>query len=213
MLRINLELCSETLNSVKVNVFHLQPVVCVGLTTWLEEAGVSDFSVKESAIELLDSGEDDILLLDIESIPGFDACSYERLEQCFAKRTIVVATAEQLDRFGGRLPRNVGCLMPPCGAFDDFVLAILAVTNGSAYVDPSLAATWDRVLAEPDFELTNRQLEVLRLVAKGMTSVQIAAVLGLRPKTIENHRAAIKDRMGVVSAAEMINKAHKRGIC
>ena len=213
MTRVNVEVCSKILNSVRVNAFHLQPVVCIGLARWLEQAGVGYFRVKASVTELLDSREDEILLLDIEAIHSLDAYSLQHLERCFAPRTIVVATCKQLERFGGQLPENIGSLVPPYGDSDDFIRAILAVTDHSTYIDPSLSATWDRVLEEPSFELTNRQLEILQLVADGKTSLQIAGLLGVRPKTVENHRAAIKERMGVVSAAEMVNVAHKRGIC
>ena len=204
---------TKVLAAVKVNAFHLQPVFCAGLAAWLQDAGVFRFSVKTSVTKLLESHEDETLLLGIESIPSLDAYSFERLKQCCAPRAAVVATRDQLSRLGGRLPKNIGSLVSPCGTSEDFVQAILATTNSNTYVDPKLSATWDRVLAGPGFELTQRQLEVLQLVAKGKTSVQIAKLLGVRPKTVENHRAAIKERMGVVSAAEMVNEAHKRGIC
>lgn len=212
MPHVNLDAYAEILDSVRVNFFHLQPVVCIGLAAWLEQAGIGYFSAKESATDLLNSGEDEILLLDLESIQGFNACSFLRWKQRFAPNTAVVATVEQLDRFGGLLPENNGSLISPCGVLEDFVHAILGVTNRSSYVAPSLSATWDRVLAAPRFELTYRQTEILRLVANGKTSAQIAGLLGLRPKTVENHRAAIKERMGVFSAAEMVNVAHKRGL-
>lgn len=213
MSRVNIEVCSEVLNSVKVNIFHLQPVVRIGLASWLKQAGVGHFSVKSNVTELLGSHVDEILLLDIESIQGIDNDSFQRLERSSAPKTVVITTCEQLDRFGGRLPGTIGSLISPRDALGDLVHAILAITNQRSYVSPRLTATWDRVLADPGFELTSRQHEVLQLVARGNTSVQIATLLGLRPKTVENHRAAIKARMGVVSAAEMVNKAHRRGIC
>ena len=213
MSRVNLKAYSGILNTVKVSIFHRQPVVRVGFSTWLEQAGIFRSSVKATATELLDSCDDEILLLDVASIQGLDTNSFNRLKRHWATKTIVVATRDQLNRLGWRIPENIGSLIPPCGAFDDFVQAILSVTHQSTYVAPGLLAAWNRVLVEPSFELTNRQLQVLRLVASGKTSVQIAGLLGLSPKTVENHRAAIKDRMGVVCAAEMVNKAHKRGIC
>ena len=213
MLRVNLEVCTETLRSVRVNAFHLHPVVCLGWAALLHEAGVNQFSAKTSVTELLNSGHNEILLLDIESIHGLDSYSISRLEQDYAPKAVVVATPGQLVRLGGRLPTNIGSLVSPRGALENFVRAIVAVARREAYVDPSLLATWHRIQAAPSIELTSRQLEVLHLVAEGKTSVQIAGMLGVRPKTVENHRAAIKDRMRVVSAAEMINEAHKRGIC
>ena len=213
MLRVNLEICAEVLASVKVSAFHRHPVVCAGLSALLKHAGVRHFSLKTSASEVLHSRGDEILLLDIESIQRLDPFSFQRLEQHCAPRTAIVATCEQLDRLGGRLPKNIGSLLSPCGALEDFIHAVIALTEQKTYLDPKLSATWTRVMAEPGVELTKRQLEILQLVARGKTSVQIAGLLGVRPKTVENHRAAIKERMRVVSAAEMVFKAHKRGIC
>ena len=213
MSQVNVEVCKQLLTSIKVNAFHHHPVFCAGLSSLLEQVGVCHFSIKSSAAELVNSCEDEALLLDIDSILRLDSSSFQRLEKCLAKKTAVIATREQLDRLGGRLPENIGSLISPRASLEEFVHAIVALTNQRTYVDSNLATTWERVLSDPGFELTNRHLQVLRLVARGKTSVQIASLLGVRPKTVENHRAAIKERMGVVSAAEMVNEAHKRGIC
>ena len=215
--QVNAEVCVEygkqVLTSTKVSAFHHHPVFCAGLSLLLKQVGVGHFSVKASAAELLNSCEDEALVMDIESIQELDSSSFQRLEQCFAQQTAVVTTRAQLERLGGRLPKNIGSLISPRATLEEFVHAIIALTNQSTYVDPKLVNSWNRVLADPGFELTNRHLQVLRLVARGKTSVQIASLLGVRPKTVENHRAAIKERMGVVSSAEMVNEAHKRGYC
>ena len=51
-------------------------------------------------------------------------------------------------------------------------------------------------------ELTNREMEVLEMVARGITSQQIAAILFLSPRTIESHRASIGSKLGTTSPAE-----------
>ena len=126
MLSLNTEVCTEDLTSTKVSAFHLHPVFCVGLAAWLEEAGVCQFCVKASAIELLDSSEDELLLMDIKSIQELDPCSFKRFEQGCAQRTIVVTTCEQLDRFGAGIPKNIGGLVSPRGVMQEFISAMVA---------------------------------------------------------------------------------------
>ena len=50
--------------------------------------------------------------------------------------------------------------------------------------------------------LTERETEVLEMVARGITSAQIAGILSLSPRTVESHRAAIGHKLGTTSAAE-----------
>jgi DNA-binding CsgD family transcriptional regulator len=66
-------------------------------------------------------------------------------------------------------------------------------------------------LAAPPRALTPRQLQVLRLIADGLTSRQIATELGISERTVEVHRDAIYRRLGVHSALDAIRLALRRG--
>lgn len=63
--------------------------------------------------------------------------------------------------------------------------------------------TW---LAPPE-ALTRREIDVLRLLAKGNTNRQAASLLGLSVRTVENHRANLLGKLGVVSRAEIVSYA------
>jgi DNA-binding NarL/FixJ family response regulator len=60
--------------------------------------------------------------------------------------------------------------------------------------------------------LSQRELEVLEFLAEGATSKEIALELGLRPKTVENHRARILDKLGVANTAAAVRAAVARGL-
>jgi DNA-binding NarL/FixJ family response regulator len=60
--------------------------------------------------------------------------------------------------------------------------------------------------------LTPRQREVLQLVAEGLAAKQIAARLGISPRTVEFHKYQIMDSIGVHSNAELVHFAIKQGI-
>jgi DNA-binding NarL/FixJ family response regulator len=65
--------------------------------------------------------------------------------------------------------------------------------------------------AAPPAALTERQHEVLRLIAAGLTSKQIGAELGISERTVEGHRVAIYRRLGVRSALDAIRLAIRWG--
>jgi two-component system response regulator NreC len=89
----------------------------------------------------------------------------------------------------------------------DLPAAVRSAARGKRYVSPSLARS--AAAAEP---LTPREREVLRLIALGHTSVEIAEKLGLSPRTIETHRARIHRKLGLVSRAELVRYALQRGM-
>jgi|SRR5271165_1353231 len=91
--------------------------------------------------------------------------------------------------------------------------AVRAAARGQEYVSPGVAARLDelhRVLT--DNRLTPREAEVLRLIALGHTSVEIARKLSLSPRTVETHRAHIHSKLGLASRAELVRYALRRGL-
>jgi DNA-binding CsgD family transcriptional regulator len=69
-----------------------------------------------------------------------------------------------------------------------------------------------RPTTPPRETLSEREREVLQLLADGATSKEIAVVLGLKPKTVENHRARILDKLGVANAAAAVRAAVAQGL-
>ena len=60
--------------------------------------------------------------------------------------------------------------------------------------------------------LTARQAEVLQLLAEGRSAKEIAAILDISPRTVESHKYAMMDQLGIETAAELIQYAVKQGI-
>jgi two-component system response regulator NreC len=103
----------------------------------------------------------------------------------------------------------------------ELVAAIRAVQRGETFVYPSLTqALVDRYLERQDTapfagsseELTTRETEVLRLVAQGYTSQQIADRLSISVNTVETHRAHIMDKLGLRGRAELVRYALAKGL-
>jgi two-component system, NarL family, response regulator NreC len=91
--------------------------------------------------------------------------------------------------------------------------AVRAAARGEEYVSPRVATrleTLHRTLTED--KLTPREVEVLRLIALGHTSVETARKLHLSPRTVETHRAHIHSKLGLGTRAELVRYALRRGL-
>lgn len=98
-------------------------------------------------------------------------------------------------------------------------LAIRAANRGESFLCPAVARpVIDQYLrqltnsAEKPQPLTVRQREVLRMVAQGWRTKEIAHALNLSTKTVESHRAAIMRRLGVTRVVEMVHEATRLGL-
>ncbi|GMU67089.1 MAG: DNA-binding response regulator [Acidobacteriota bacterium] len=97
--------------------------------------------------------------------------------------------------------------------------AIHAASRGDIYVHPAMTrallqqpvTTEHRRGAVVD-ALTPRELDVLRLLAKGNTNRQIAGLLGLSIRTVENHRSNLMSKLGLVSRVELVNYAEEHDL-
>ena len=88
--------------------------------------------------------------------------------------------------------------------------AIDAVLGDRIYVHPALAARL--VMAEPDDDLTERERQILRLIALGYTNQEIAGQLFLSVRTIEAHRRHILDKLRLSTRADLVRYALERRI-
>src|SRR5215218_10421793 len=104
-------------------------------------------------------------------------------------------------------------------AADDLIHAIRTVARGGTYLDPSLTG---KVLgglvgrpapsgAPPAVALSDREEEVLRMIARGHTNREIAARLDVSVKTVETHKARAMEKLGLDSRADIVGHAISRG--
>jgi len=102
-------------------------------------------------------------------------------------------------------------------ADQDLVGAIRAVGRGEAFLtnaaERSIIRRWMEDGAEgPAIPLSTREEEVVKLVAEAYTNVQIAEILHLSEKTIENHRANAMRKLGMRDRVELVRYAIRRGL-
>jgi two-component system response regulator NreC len=150
----------------------------------------------------------DVLVLDLgmpDHGSGIEALT--RLSREARGTNIVVLTMNDDPTFARRVLDNgaIGLVLKEL-ADSDLPEAVRSASRGRGYVSPLLAAKLTGRAADGD-NLTPREREVLRLIALGHTSVEIAAKLGLSPRTIETHRARIHRKLGLDTRAELVSYA------
>jgi two-component system, NarL family, invasion response regulator UvrY len=99
---------------------------------------------------------------------------------------------------------------------DELVAAIRQVASGGRYVEGELAQALvlnPAPVHEPMEQLTTRELEIMRLLARGRSLSEIADALGLGYKTIANTCTQIKAKLGVNRTADLVRLALEAGIC
>lgn len=104
-------------------------------------------------------------------------------------------------------------------ASEDLTTAIRHALRGESYVSPGLrTAAVDEMLDETkvhlrqSLELTQRQREVLQLLAEGKSAKEIGAILDISPRTVETHKYKMMDDLGVKTTAELIQHAIREGL-
>ncbi|MFH1479985.1 MAG: response regulator transcription factor [Pseudomonadota bacterium] len=173
------------------------------------------------AVELARKLSPDIVIMDV-TLPGLSGIDSTHVINKELKNVKVIALSTYTDK---RFVRGMvqagalGYLLKNCG-FDELLHAIYSVVKGHVYLSPEVASV---VLKEylngisksnssKSFSLTDKERQILKFIAKGMTTKKIASKQGVSVKTIETHRRKIMGKLGVRSIAELTKYAIQNGL-
>ena len=95
-------------------------------------------------------------------------------------------------------------------ADEELVQAVRAAADGGTFLNPQLGARIAAAPPEPSGppdDLTEREVEILRLIALGHTNTEIAEQLFLSVRTVESHRARVQQKTGLTTRAELVRYA------
>ena len=164
------------------------------------------------AIENVRGGRPHVLVLDLSMPGGLQTIS--ELRERVPDTQIVVITMEENPAFAQRAPAAGALGFVSKGRTDtDLPEAVRAAAHDEEYLSPSVAARLAAFYRSmTDADLTVREVEVLRLIALGDTTVEIARKLHVSPRTVESHRAHIYTKLGVRTRAELVRYALRRGL-
>ena len=134
-------------------------------------------------------------------------------------RTLILSMYENEQFLFEALRAGASGYVLKSGEDDDLVEACRAAMRGQSFLYPSAVHSLIRDLIEraeergDEFELlTPRELEVLKLIAEGHTSKEIAALLVISIKTVDRHRTNMLDKLGMRDRVELTRYAIRRGL-
>jgi len=180
---------------------------------------VAEASSGEEAIELAASSRPDVVLMDIamKGITGLEAAA--RMRGRNPEVRVVILSMHSGEEYVLQALRAgaAGYLLKDA-ATGELELALRSVMRGESWLSPAVSRQVvegyvQRAGGEQAPEvLTARQREVLRLVAGGKSTKEIAFLLNLSVKTVETHRAQIMERLGIRDVAGLVRYALRTGL-
>jgi two-component system, NarL family, nitrate/nitrite response regulator NarL len=182
------------------------PLVRDGLRARLESVPgfcvVAEAADAATAVVVAAREEPDVVLMDIglRGVNGIEA-TRQILSRVAGTRVVVLSMHDALPTI--RAAMNAGArayLLKDCPA-DDIVQAIHAVMAGRVLTPAPYAAP------DPSPHLTPRELDVLRLIAEGLSSKDIGERLAMGVRTVETHRAHLRRKLQLHSAAALLRYA------
>lgn len=173
-----------------------------------------------SALALSDRLQPDLVLMDV-SLPGLSGADATRqIKQAHPELTILALSVhEELPFVRMLLDAGARGYALKRSACDELVRAVRTVVAGNTYVDPSLAAKLFRASprrlspsgATAAVSLSEREAEVVRLLAQGLTMKEMAQQLALSPRTLETYRARALEKLGLKTRADLVRYAIRCG--
>ena len=175
---------------------------------------VAEASDVDGAARYVRGHHPDVLVLDLNMPGGSSLEAIPLIREQSPGTQIVVLTMQQEPAFA-REALGAGALgyVLKEAADDELVEAVRRAAVGDSYLNPRLGA---RVASEPPLgppdDLSNREVDVLRLIALGHTNAEIAEQLYLSVRTVETHRSHIQQKLRLASRAELVGYALERGL-
>ena len=225
------------MNPIRLLLVDDHDIVRTGLKAFLQTQ--EDFLVVgeaqngEEALHLAQQLAPDVVLMDI-SMPGMDGLEATRHMKAACPECRVLALTVHNDKqyFFEMLAAGASGYLTKQAAADELVAAILAVAQGQIYLQPVLA-TWlledyrrlreQDMAVEPEHNvatlrqeglsvLSERELQVLQLVAEGLTNIEIGEKLEISHKTVARHRERIMGKLKIHSGMELVKFAIRCGL-
>src|SRR3954468_14995317 len=167
----------------------------------------------ESALRYVRGHKPDVLILDLNMPGGPSISAVPELRDASAETGIVVLTMENEPAYARQAIQSgvLGYVLKEA-VDEELVTAVRLAADGRTYLQPELGA---RLAADPPEAadgLSQRELDVLRLIALGHTNSEIADQLFLSVRTVESHRSHIQQKLRMSKRSELVRYALHRGL-
>jgi DNA-binding NarL/FixJ family response regulator len=166
------------------------------------------------ALDLVRQLKPDLMLLDITMPDGGGFEVLDQLTKKYPEIKVIVLTVHEAGEYAIRaLREGAAGFLPKSAASTELEQAIQTVVRGETYISPETSRKtlleYGKGVTKRDLlaSLSPRQREVLRLIAEGKTTKQIAQVLEISVKTVETHRAQLMERLSIHDVAGLVRYA------
>ncbi len=179
---------------------------------------VGEASEGREAIDKVQELEPDIVVMDI-AMPGMDGLeATRRIKNKHPKVKVLILTQyNNREYILSAIKAGAAGYVPKRALGSDLIAALYAVHTGESFLYPSAAAALiedyrQQAKVEPYDRLTAREREILKLIAEGHTSREIAGMLFISLKTVQGHRAKIMEKLDIHNRTELIKYAMRKGL-
>lgn len=171
-------------------------------------------------LEKLETLQPDIILMDL-SMPNLDGIETTRqvIKKVPSIKILILTIHEDEGLVKEAIKSGAAGYIVKRAAESELNTAIRAIQQGNMYVHPALTRALMRDISpvtEPSMvpieELTPREVDVLRLLARGYTNRQIADELNISPRTVEGHRSNLSSKLNRSSRVDLVNYAEEHGL-
>lgn len=175
----------------------------------------------EELLDRLKAVKCDLVVLDL-SMPNMDGMTaIKELRQRFPKLKILVLTMlKDNEHFRHAMVLGASGYILKDDAYEQLILGMKIILKGKKFVSPAMSAVLtDRYIRsieeveDPSSEiLTQREKQILKLVAGGLANKTIASRLKISARTVETHRANLSNKLGIKNTAGLVKFAISKGL-
>jgi two-component system, NarL family, response regulator NreC len=167
----------------------------------------------ESTVRYVRGHKPNVLILDLNMPGGPSTDAVPRILEASPDTGIVVLTMQNEPEIARQVMQTgvLGYVLKEA-ADDQLAAAVRLASEGKTYLQPELGARLAVDPAETAHGLSDRELEILKLIALGHTNSEIADQLYLSVRTVESHRAHIQQKLRLAKRSELVRYALERGL-